>query len=339
MANLIKRRKKYYCRIRYTENGIRKEKQIPLKTSSLSIANSLLQHIDKNESLFKQGVISLDKITLPDLSTFDQAIEDYILYLQAKGDCHATIRNWRSLLNFIKEFLDIKDLALLNRQHYIPLLSAMKSKWPNYNTLNGHLLSFNTFISWCVEFDFLKKPPFRFSQFRVDKHRPKYFSDNELSKIYSYLTKINNIRLRDLVKLYVTTGMRLSELTTSFCKNGYITIYKSKGRSERSIPVMPEISLIFQKYKSTKPRNLRILSEEFSSVLKALKLYRTPAGQNRHFHSLRSTFAIRKYYETKDIYLVSKLLGHHSVSVTEEYAAFDLKQLEKDFSTDQSEIT
>ena len=339
MAKIIKRRNKYYARIRYTESEIRKEKQIPLKTSSLFMANSLLQYIDDKESLFKQNLIPIQDITLPDLSPFNQAASDYILYLQAKGDCEHTIKNWRFFLNFIQKSLDVEDLSLLTKLHYTPLLNAMKLKWPNYNTLNGHIHSFNTFINWCVEFDFIKKSPFRFRQFRIDKHKPMYFSNNEMNIIYFYLTGINNTRLLDIVKLYASTGMRLSEITTSYCKNGYINIYKSKGRSERSIPVTPYISHIFQKYKKLSHLDLKKISDEFSSVLKILKLYRTPSGQRHHFHSLRSTFAIRKYWETKDIYLVSKLLGHHSVSVTEEYAAFDIRQLDSDFSNDQSEIT
>ena len=39
-----------------------------------------------------------------------------------------------------------------------------------------------------------------------------------------------------------------------------------------------------------------------------------------HFHSLRHTFAMRLYAETKDLFLVKRMLGHRSVKSTEVYA-------------------
>ena len=46
---------------------------------------------------------------------------------------------------------------------------------------------------------------------------------------------------------------------------------------------------------------------------------------------MRDTFAVMRYLETRDIYQVSKELGHSSVKVTEKYAKFQLRRLEQDF--------
>ena len=51
----------------------------------------------------------------------------------------------------------------------------------------------------------------------------------------------------------------------------------------------------------------------------------------KKFHSLRHTFAVRHYLQTRDIYAVAKQLGHASVTTTEIYAKFNLKRLEQDF--------
>ena len=50
-----------------------------------------------------------------------------------------------------------------------------------------------------------------------------------------------------------------------------------------------------------------------------------------HFHNLRDTFALMRYLKTRDIYQVSKELGHTSVKVTEKYTKFRLRKLEQDF--------
>ena len=50
-----------------------------------------------------------------------------------------------------------------------------------------------------------------------------------------------------------------------------------------------------------------------------------------HLHCLRHTFAVRRYLQTRDIYLVKQELGHQSVVTTEIYAKFSLRRLENDF--------
>ena len=50
-----------------------------------------------------------------------------------------------------------------------------------------------------------------------------------------------------------------------------------------------------------------------------------------HFHCLRYTFAVRRYLQTRDIYLVKQEMGHSSVTTTEVYAKFSLRRLEMDF--------
>jgi len=44
-----------------------------------------------------------------------------------------------------------------------------------------------------------------------------------------------------------------------------------------------------------------------------------------------NTFALMRYLETRDIYQVSKELGHSSVKVTEKYLTHQLSMLEADF--------
>jgi len=44
------------------------------------------------------------------------------------------------------------------------------------------------------------------------------------------------------------------------------------------------------------------------------------AGHGLTFHSLRHTFAMRLYAETKDLFLTQRMLGHRSVRTTEVYA-------------------
>ena len=55
------------------------------------------------------------------------------------------------------------------------------------------------------------------------------------------------------------------------------------------------------------------------------------ADSSKHLHSIRHTFAVRRYLQTRDIYRVKQELGHSSVTTTEIYAKFSLRRLEMDF--------
>ena len=82
-----------------------------------------------------------------------------------------------------------------------------------------------------------------------------------------------------------------------------------------------------ESYKGTLDSWIGNLSKTF------LKAMREVDGQDTkyHLHCLRHTFAVRRYLQTRDIYLVKQELGHSSVVTTEIYAKFSLRRLEADF--------
>ena len=72
-------------------------------------------------------------------------------------------------------------------------------------------------------------------------------------------------------------------------------------------------------------------TKNFVMALKEIGIYEPTITT---FHSIRHTFAVRRYLQTRDIYQVSKELCHRSVQVTEDnYGHFDFEQLEEDFPT------
>ena len=73
----------------------------------------------------------------------------------------------------------------------------------------------------------------------------------------------------------------------------------------------------------------KTFTDSYSKVFKKVMI---ELGKSRlHFHNLRDTFALIRYLETRDIYQVSKELGHTTVKVTEKYAMFSIRKLQKDF--------
>ena len=57
------------------------------------------------------------------------------------------------------------------------------------------------------------------------------------------------------------------------------------------------------------------------------------ADENKHFHSLRHTFAVRRLIQGTSIYELKLLMGHSSVTTTEVYSEMNLKRVKDDFPT------
>ena len=57
------------------------------------------------------------------------------------------------------------------------------------------------------------------------------------------------------------------------------------------------------------------------------------AKDDKHFHSLRHTFAVRRLIQGTSIYDLKLLMGHSSVTTTEVYSNMNLKRVAQDFPT------
>ena len=92
------------------------------------------------------------------------------------------------------------------------------------------------------------------------------------------------------------------------------------------ISVIEEIYSRLKKSRAT----LRTFGKRYSEKFK--KVARAIGREDLHFHNLRDTFAVIRYYETRDIYQVCSELCHSSVKTTEKYANFfSFEELEDDF--------
>lgn len=67
-------------------------------------------------------------------------------------------------------------------------------------------------------------------------------------------------------------------------------------------------------------RGDQVKHQRFQQMAEAIFTAILGAGHGLTFHSLRHTFAMRLYQETRDLFLVQRMLGHRSVKTTEIYA-------------------
>ena len=157
----------------------------------------------------------------------------------------------------------------------------------------------------------------------------KYYCENEYEfKIKSFVQKQQFNFFKDEV---IAFALFLGELHGDWLLIGGD---KTKQRMDKELSLshtnlerITEMRAFLESYKGTLDSWIGNLSKTF------LKAMREVDGQDTkyHLHCLRHTFAVRRYLQTRDIYLVKQELGHSSVVTTEIYAKCSLRRLEADF--------
>jgi len=188
---------------------------------------------------------------------------------------------------------------------------------------------------------------------RPDDQRDRYLSEDELrtlklaldEKIFRKGTKDFNktfCRLRMIVLIAVTTGMRMSEIfglkwSDVMYNEGLLAVRaKLKGGKMRYVPMPPELAdelrrvtpqtannvlyiagsnheRIFPPKKDAKGERQRV-EGSFDDLLERAGI------KDFRFHDLRHTFASWYMMNGGDLYELAKILGHSNIKMTERYA-------------------
>ena len=147
-----------------------------------------------------------------------------------------------------------------------------------------------------------------------DKKMPYCLSSSQCKSLLNYYTDKRN---KLIIYLFLTTGIRLSELANIRVEDidGNKIKVKCKGGVERVITITEKCSRMIQEY-ATSDKLFNISRKAIYDVVKKamrdLKLNGSP-------HTLRHSFATIMYQETHDIRLVQELLGHKSIVSTQIY--------------------
>lgn len=206
----------------------------------------------------------------------------------------------------------------------------------------------------------------------VEVRRPndqvdRYLSEDELSrlkvaldeKIYRKGTKDFNqtfYRLRMIVLIAVTTGMRSSEIfglhwSDAMFSEGLLAVRaKLKGGKMRYVPMPPELAAELRCYA---PRlikgNVHFIAPDPDEKIFPAKedarsgrqrvegsfknLLNRAGIKNFRFHDLRHTFASWYMMNGGDLYELAKILGHANIKMTERYAKLARQHIARTSST------
>lgn len=241
--------------------------------------------------------------------------------------------------------LELKKYSYKSLQQYLgnysidKITREMIEKWMTSLKLaktssNMYFRSVRSMFNWAFDEELTSVNPFangKIKPFKVPETDPNgYFSIEEIDPILE-ACRDYDWELWQLVFLALETGGRISELLSVKKKDidliGARMLFRgefTKSGRNRYVPLRPKALQEIKKWKAKPNQRMfrwedhRKPSKLFTKILIKLGMQMTESGK-RTFHSLRHTYASHLLMKGYNIFIVSRWLGHSSVSITEKH--------------------
>lgn len=226
-----------------------------------------------------------------------------------------------------------KDAELF-KQH---LMKSAPRGYPVY--IRNLKAAFNKALLW----EMISINPFERIEIKKKQvAKPEFINKSELSTI---LEQVNNQTLNKLFLFAFYTGARLSECVLLKWKNIDIKElliiigddeFVTKSKKVRVIPIVEEIKgFLVQGFIKSKDKSSYVFPKsngfpfrkEYVSKIFKKAVISSAINKNIHFHSLRHSFASNLVLAGAPITVVSELMGHSSILVTQIYSHNDLSAI------------
>ena len=277
---------------------------------------------------------------------FLKAVRDeFSFHCQCRKLSPKTIRNYTKQIDYLLRFLEqekhtvhIEDVAPKDIREFL-LKMSRAGRTANY--VNDLLKAYKVFFRYAFDEGYTET---LLTQKIQNVKKPKViirtFTEPELKKMsnfyqgHDYLT----IRNKVIMMLLIDTGIRLSELTgltEAQIKFDYIIIH-GKGNKERVVPKSPLLSKWLIKYLAVRKSYFayRVIPDNIFLSKNGKPLTNTmidrivkDAGKacgvsedvRVSAHTFRHTYAQFQLRSGLDLYSLSRLLGHESITITQTY--------------------
>ena len=357
MAGIRKLKGNYYSRVLIPRDGMRpREILVSLRTKMKKQAGQRLREMNKNEAEFIERFLSGERLRFwweTETQTTEvqryclaEAVNDYLRSRKTDGLRDSTLGIYKLALETFQRTVNPSlSVIAINASHIERFKKYLQNSVSEVTT-NIRLRAVKTFLRWLLERGKIKSvPPIK--QVNSGKSLPIYLSNSEFAEVLKAVSQINfkdkkdSSHFQKAFHFYRETGCRLSEPFNGVKQGNWLIIEadSAKTHQTREVFLTPELLSIlnemrdrFEKFSGKSERDfIKRISKVFQKACKLASV------KGKKFHSLRHTFAVRRYLETKDIYKVAKELGHSSVTTTEIYAKFSVRRLQQDF-TDLAEL-
>jgi integrase len=302
-----------------------------LKTRDKQIATRLHNKIKKE--ILLGNIIKINKSQQITLSNF---IKEYLEYSKAEKR-HSTYLRDKYSLNKLLENIGNRPLKsitskILDKFH-VDLINAGHKTAGVAITARHCRAALNRAVSW----DYIKASPYnRTRKIKVEKRPPRFYTEDELKKIFNAIS--NDQNFYDLIKCYLLTGMRRKELFSLQRKhvdliNNTITIVESKT-DWRVIEIDEELKDILERRckKYNIGRLFPMWKHPDAITHRWVRLMKRLNIQNARLHDLRHSTASYLIMAGVDIRTIQNILGHSDISTTRIYTHLAPGHMKKAFA-------
>lgn len=267
---------------------------------------------------------------------------NYINYLRSDKKSERTIQEYikyvEKMLNYIgKNEKDITYTDMINWKASISHLSP--------SSICVQIAAIKNYFQFLKDTEEIKTNPAEKINRPIKKNKEKPYP--EIDMIRSMVNNAKTIRDKAIIMLFVTTGIRVSELTSltleqyqnmKGLENREITII-GKGDKERTIYINDETKEVIDLYLKTRPKSNcnklflsfqggPIHSNNLSQTLKNIaKNAGFPFWKEISNHWLRAAFATIQSESGTPVATIQAAMGHSSLSTTSVYIKHNQKEI------------
>ncbi len=317
-----------------------------------------LQEIDFNvRDIYNQYAgVKLDKDrTLLEVFEFHIKKQEKLIGIETTetsiAKFHQTQKHLKTFLWFAHKRKDmgLKELKYAFIEEFEFYLKTEKKFSPH--TVYKTIQRFKQMVRVGISLGYLDKNPFMMHVNHKPKKEVVYLTVEELEKLENHNFKIKRIeQIRDLFVFCCYTGLAFTEMKNlekkhivkGFDSNQWIKMIRQKTQKTVSVPLLPKALSIIQKYEECDEVFVfpRISNQKFNAYLKEVADL-VGIEKNLTHHLGRKTFATTVLlYNDVPMEVVSELLGHSKISITQEsYAKVVQKKVSEHISKLSEKLT
>ena len=294
--------------------GNRKKKNLHV---DLKTADRIRKEVELRIERIKLG-LEIPPLDSPYLKPF---IMEYLKYKESIVS-DATVKRDKFALRRFLEFYGNKRISQVTAKKIDEYVVQMHKELSDA-TVGIELRHLKAALNTAKRWEYITSNPL--NGYKIPDGVPKIIRVLTLDEISLLFSVIDDLEMKDIISVYLSTGARRAELlkpnfrwdNVDF-KNTKIR-FDGKGGISRYVPMTPTVvKLLLDRLTEGTKFPFKYGQDHVSHRLR--DYYRTAGIENANLHTLRKTFGsllIQEGYA--DIYIVSKLLGHSSVKVTERH--------------------
>lgn len=283
--------------------------------------------------------------------TFEDVCNKYLENCRQRNLRKGTINHYKQSYKQFYKYWDAEmPITDLTQEEYNRFVVHLTQTLHNDVSINAYLRDLITTLHFAMAEGYLE--PFKMKAIKVDKTPVKPYSDEELKR----LLKKPNIRHCKFIEyqswvmscFLFSTGVRQNSLINIKIKdvdfdNNIVNVNVTKNRKPLIIPInqsMVNILKEYLKYRQSKSDENYLFCNVFGQQLVKSTCYHMLYQYNKKrgveqtgIHRYRHTFAKQWILNGGDVVVLSRLLGHSSLSITQNYINLLVSDVAKQVDT------